>query len=46
MEAVRAAGGRVLLVPLVKDHSTTTLISRAAGVESYGYTEASRASGG
>jgi D-beta-D-heptose 7-phosphate kinase / D-beta-D-heptose 1-phosphate adenosyltransferase len=33
-ETVRASGGRVLLVPLVKGHSTTTLISRAADVES------------
>ena len=39
-EAVRTSEGHVLLVPLVKGHSTTTLISSAAGVESYGYSEA------
>lgn len=45
-ETVRASGGRVLLVPLVKGHSTTTLIGRAAGVESYGYVEPTLAAGG
>jgi bifunctional ADP-heptose synthase (sugar kinase/adenylyltransferase) len=29
-EIVRAAGGRVLLLPLMRGHSTTSLIHRAA----------------
>jgi hypothetical protein len=29
-ETVRAAGGRVLLVPRLKGHSTTSLVRRAA----------------
>jgi D-beta-D-heptose 7-phosphate kinase/D-beta-D-heptose 1-phosphate adenosyltransferase len=33
-ETVRGSGGRVLLVPLIKGHSTTALIRRAADVES------------
>ena len=32
-ETVRAAGGRVLLLPLMRGHSTTSLIRRAADLE-------------
>lgn len=32
-ETVRAAGGRVLLVPLARGHSTTSLIRRAVDLE-------------
>jgi D-beta-D-heptose 7-phosphate kinase/D-beta-D-heptose 1-phosphate adenosyltransferase len=42
-ETVRRSGGRVLLAPLLKGHSTTTLIRRAAEVDSFSYTDASRA---
>jgi len=39
-DTVRAAGGRVLLVPLVRGHSTTSLIHRAAGLEESRYPKA------
>jgi D-beta-D-heptose 7-phosphate kinase / D-beta-D-heptose 1-phosphate adenosyltransferase len=45
-ETVRASSGRLLLVPLIKDQSTTTLIRRAADVEPCGYAKASRAADG
>jgi bifunctional ADP-heptose synthase (sugar kinase/adenylyltransferase) len=32
-ETVRAAGGRVLLLPLMRGQSTTSLIRRAADLE-------------
>ena len=43
LETVSAAGGRVLLVPLVKDQSTTSLIRRAAEADLNRQAEASRA---
>jgi D-beta-D-heptose 7-phosphate kinase/D-beta-D-heptose 1-phosphate adenosyltransferase len=42
-DTVRAAGGRVLLVPLVRGHSTTSLIRRAAGLEESQYPKAPQA---
>ena len=45
-DTVRAVGGRVLLVPLVRGHSTTSLIRRAAGLEEGRYPKAPQAADG
>jgi D-beta-D-heptose 7-phosphate kinase / D-beta-D-heptose 1-phosphate adenosyltransferase len=42
-DTVRAAGGRVLLVPLERGHSTTSLIRRAAGLAESRYPKAPQA---
>jgi len=42
-KTVRAAGGRVLLVPLVRGYSTTSLIRRAADPEGSLHREALQA---
>jgi D-beta-D-heptose 7-phosphate kinase/D-beta-D-heptose 1-phosphate adenosyltransferase len=45
-ETVRAAGGHVLLVPLVRGHSTTSLIRRTAGLGERPYPKAHQAADG
>jgi D-beta-D-heptose 7-phosphate kinase/D-beta-D-heptose 1-phosphate adenosyltransferase len=42
-DTVRAAGGRVLVIPLVRGHSTTSLIRRAAGLQEDRYPKAPQA---
>jgi D-beta-D-heptose 7-phosphate kinase / D-beta-D-heptose 1-phosphate adenosyltransferase len=42
-ETVRAAGGRVLLAPLVEGHSTTSLIRRAVDLETRRHPQTSQA---
>ena len=45
-ETVRAAGGRVLLLPLVRGQSTTSLIHRAANLEDSRHPERLQAADG
>jgi D-beta-D-heptose 7-phosphate kinase/D-beta-D-heptose 1-phosphate adenosyltransferase len=42
-DTVRASGGRVLLIPLVRGHSTTSLIRRAVDLEEKPHPETSQA---
>jgi D-beta-D-heptose 7-phosphate kinase/D-beta-D-heptose 1-phosphate adenosyltransferase len=45
-ETVRAAGGRVLLLPLMRGQSTTSLIRRAADLEESRHPERLQAADG